>query len=75
MKDEEEIDRFDLRSSDITEDKQAELLRMFPEIRTEGGKIDFERLKIVLGESLKIDGQQRRSLADVSFAVIECVSF
>ena len=43
MKDEEEIDKFDLRCRDITEDKQAELLRLFPEIRTEGGKIDDQQ--------------------------------
>jgi hypothetical protein len=27
-----------------------ELLRLFPEIRPEGGKIDCERLKLVLGD-------------------------
>src|SRR6266542_3772719 len=67
MKQNEEIDRptkadgpekFDLRSHDITEDKQAELLRLFPEIRTEGGKIDFERLKLALGESVDV-GKER----------------
>lgn len=57
MKD-EEIDRFDLRSHDITEDKQAELLWLFPEIRTEAGKIDFERLKLALGESVDV-GKER----------------
>ena len=40
----------DLRSHDIVEDKQQELLRLFPEIRTEGGKTDFERLKLALGD-------------------------
>src|SRR6266542_4968810 len=67
MKQNEEIDRptkadepekFDLRSHDITEDKQAELLRVFPEIRTEGGKIDWERLKLALGESVDV-GKER----------------
>jgi adenine-specific DNA-methyltransferase len=43
-------ERFDLRSRDIVSDKQAEIIRMFPEVRTEGGKIDFDRLKGVLGE-------------------------
>lgn len=54
----EEPEQFDLRSHEITEDKQAELLRLFPEIRTEGGKIDFERLKLVLGESVDV-GKER----------------
>jgi adenine-specific DNA-methyltransferase len=42
----------DLRSHDIAADKLAELLRLFPEIRTEGGKIDFDRLKLALGETV-----------------------
>jgi adenine-specific DNA-methyltransferase len=42
--------RLDLRSHDIAADKQQELLRLFPEIRTEGGTIDFDRLKRVLGD-------------------------
>ena len=31
---------------DIAEDKRQELLRLFPEVRTEGGKLDFDRLKL-----------------------------
>jgi adenine-specific DNA-methyltransferase len=49
---------FDLRSHDLPEDKKQELLRLFPEIRTEGGQIDFERLKLVLGESVDV-GKER----------------
>jgi len=45
-----ELEKLDLRSHEIAADKAAELLRLFPEIRTEGGKIDFDRLKRVLGE-------------------------
>ena len=48
----------DLRSHDIAEDKQQELLRLFPEIRTEGGKIDFERLKLALGDMVDV-GKER----------------
>src|SRR5881397_611972 len=48
----------DLRSHDIVEDKQQELLRLFPEIRTEGGKIDFERLKLTLGDMVDV-GKER----------------
>jgi len=48
----EQPDRLDLRSHDITADEQQELLRLFPGIRTEGGKIDFDRLKRVLGDAV-----------------------
>ncbi|CUQ65505.1 site-specific DNA-methyltransferase [Candidatus Nitrospira inopinata] len=51
-------DKLDLRSHDIAEDKRQELLRLFPEIRTEGGKIDFDRLKLALGESVDV-GKER----------------
>jgi len=46
-----EIEKLDLRSHEIAADKAAELLRLFPEVRTEGGKVDFDRLKRVLGET------------------------
>ncbi len=49
---------FDLRSHDLPEEKKQELLRLFPEIRTEDGKIDFERLKLVLGETVDV-GKER----------------
>jgi len=45
-----EPEKFDLRSHDMVSDKTQELLRLFPEVRTEGGKLDFERLKLALGE-------------------------
>ena len=51
-------EKFDLSSYHITEDKQQELLRLFPEIRTEGGKIDFERLKLTLDETVDV-GKER----------------
>ena len=56
MTDKPEI--FDLRSHNLTEEKRQELLRLFPEIRTEGGKIDFERLKLALGEMVEV-GRER----------------
>src|SRR5438093_1774501 len=55
---EQEPERFDLRSGEIPADKQAELLRLFPEIRTEGGKIDFDRLKLALGQTVEV-GKER----------------
>ena len=39
-------------SHEIVSDKQAEIVRLFPEVCTEGGKIDFDRLKLVLGETV-----------------------
>jgi adenine-specific DNA-methyltransferase len=53
-----EAQKFDLRSLDIAAEKRAELLRLFPEARTEGGKIDFDRLKIALGEL--VDARKER---------------
>jgi adenine-specific DNA-methyltransferase len=53
-----EPERLDLRSEDVAGDKQAELLRLFPEARTEDGKIDFERLKLVLGRTIDV-GKER----------------
>src|SRR5438094_851747 len=45
-------ERLDLRSLDVTEEKRQELLRLFPEARTEGGKIDFDRFRLALGEMI-----------------------
>jgi adenine-specific DNA-methyltransferase len=54
----EQPEQFDLRSLDIAAEKQAELLRIFPEARTEGGKIDFDRLRLALGEAVDV-GKER----------------
>ncbi len=54
----EALDHLDLHSADIAEQKRQELLRLFPEIRTEGGKIDFGRLQQALGEA--VDGGKER---------------
>jgi adenine-specific DNA-methyltransferase len=53
-----EPEKLDLRSHDIAEDKKAELLQLFPEIRTGGGKIDFDKLKLALGETVDV-GRER----------------
>ena len=53
-----EPEKLDLHSHDIAEDKRQELLRLFPEVRTEGGKLDFERLKLALGETVDV-GKER----------------
>ena len=51
-KNDDEPERLDLKSLDIAEEKRRELLRLFPEVRTEGGKIDFDRLKRTLDETV-----------------------
>lgn len=51
-------EKLDLTSHNLPADKAAELLRLFPEIRTEGGQIDFDKLKLVLGQSIDI-GRER----------------
>ncbi len=54
----EEPEKLDLRSHDIAADKRHELLRLFPEVRTEAGMIDFDRLKLALGEAVDV-GKER----------------
>jgi adenine-specific DNA-methyltransferase len=54
----DEPEKLDLRSRDIAEEKRQELLRLFPEIRTESSKLDFDRLKLALGEAVDV-GKER----------------
>ena len=54
----EEPEKLDLRSHNINADKHSEFLRLFPEVRTEGGKVDFDRLKLSLGETVDV-GKER----------------
>jgi adenine-specific DNA-methyltransferase len=51
-------EKLDLASFNMAEDKRQELLRLFPEILTEAGKVDFERLKLALGEAVDV-GKER----------------
>ncbi|GIK09062.1 MAG: site-specific DNA-methyltransferase [Chloroflexi bacterium] len=51
-------EKLDLTSHNLPADKTAELLRLFPEIRTEGDKIDFDKLKLVLGQTVDV-GKER----------------
>ena len=44
------IKKLDLKSVDVVEEKREQLKALFPEAFTEGQKIDFERLKLTLGE-------------------------
>ncbi len=56
-----EPEKLDLRSHDLGGDKKAELARLFPEVRTEGGRIDFDRLRLILGETVDV-GRERYGL-------------
>jgi adenine-specific DNA-methyltransferase len=56
-----EPEKLDLRSLDIANERRIELLQLFPEARTEGGKIDFDRLKRLLGETVD-PGRERYGL-------------
>ena len=54
-------EKFDLRSLDVAVEKRAALLRLFPEAATEGGKVDFDRLRAALGEQVDA-GKERYGL-------------
>jgi adenine-specific DNA-methyltransferase len=54
-------ERLDLNSAEIAGDKVDELLQLFPEVRTEDGQIDFDRLKLALGETVDV-GKERYGL-------------
>ena len=47
-----EPEKLDLKSHDMADDKRAALLALFPEARTEGGKLDLDKLKLALGEAV-----------------------
>src|SRR5271166_1291370 len=57
-----EPEKFDLSSHDAAGNKITELLQLFPEIRIEGGKIDFDRLKLALGETVDV-GKERYGMS------------
>jgi len=54
-------EKFDLTSASISDAQRAKLRGLFPEVFTEGGKIDFERLKRTLGETVDA-GKERFGL-------------
>ena len=43
-----------MRSHDVGDQKRQELLRLFPEARTERDTLDFERLRLALGEAVDV---------------------
>lgn len=56
-----EPETFELRSMNLAAEKVAALRRLFPEAFTEGGKIDFDKLKLALGEDVDL-GKERYGL-------------
>ena len=63
-------EKLDLRSHDVAEKRRQEFLRLFPEVRTEGGRIDFERLKLALGDTVDVGVASRRVVDTASFVDI-----
>jgi adenine-specific DNA-methyltransferase len=49
----DDIVKFDLRSEDVAEARRQELLRIFPEAHTESGGINFEALRLSLGDAVE----------------------
>ena len=56
-----EPEKLNLASASITDEQKAKLKTLFPEVLTEGGKIDFDRLKATLGEAVD-PGKERYGL-------------
>ena len=48
----EEIEKLNIQSMDIKQQQIEKLKTLFPEIFTEGNKVDWERLKLTLGEDI-----------------------
>ncbi len=49
----DDIAKFDLRSEDVAEARRQELLRIFPEAHSESGGINFEALRLSLGDAVE----------------------
>ena len=45
-------EKFEGTSASITDEQKAKLKALFPEVITEGGKVDFAKLQLTLGESV-----------------------
>jgi len=50
----EEITKFDLQSQDTLDTRRQELLRLFPEVHTESGEINFDALRSSLGDAVNV---------------------
>jgi len=54
----EQPEKFDLNSMNMTEEKLKHIKQLLPEAFTEGLKIDFDKLKLALGENVDV-GKER----------------
>lgn len=52
------VERLDLKSADVAAACREELLRLFPEVAGDTGVVDFDRLRLVLGEAVE-PGRER----------------
>jgi adenine-specific DNA-methyltransferase len=87
----EEIAKFDLQSHDILDTRRQELLRLFPEVSTESGGINFDALRLSLGDTVHVGAEgfgmswpgkaeclrviQRQSIATLLPAVDESINW
>ncbi len=53
-----EIEKLDLTSMNVKEEQIAKLKQLFPEAFTEGDKVDWDKLKLTLGENIDV-GKER----------------
>lgn len=53
-----EPEKLKLTTEDVLEERTRQLVGLFPEIRNQGSKIDFDRLKLALGETVDV-GKER----------------
>jgi adenine-specific DNA-methyltransferase len=51
-------EQIDPRSADVVAERVAHLLALFPEAKSEGGRIDFDRLKLALNQDVN-EGRER----------------
>src|SRR6266704_1729881 len=56
-----EPEKLDLASLDVLAEQREALLRLLPDVQTEDGKVDFERLRLVLGDAVDV-GRERYGL-------------
>lgn len=57
-----EPEKLDLASLNVLAEQREALLRLLPDVQTEGGRIDFDRLKLALGDTVDV-GRERYGLA------------
>ncbi len=51
---ENETAKFDLHSEDLLDVRLRDLLRLFPEVHTESGGVNFDALRLALGDSVEV---------------------